>query len=175
MPCPARLSSDGQTLRHTWWGLVVGTKLGTVVLTSNLTSTLQRAKHAALIHRSGDGDESWEAISSAMAFQSNLVGESPSFRAKRSQFLHPANGFRLVITLEVVRPFFSDFLIELLAVANPGFNPAESSPFPEVLVGITGSPCQSTPLALFPGHDRSPIWRDHWGLGVLWIVLTTLA
>ena len=30
MPCPARLSSDAATLRHTRLGLVVGTKLGTV-------------------------------------------------------------------------------------------------------------------------------------------------
>lgn len=29
MPCPARLSSDATTLRHTRSGLVVGTKLGT--------------------------------------------------------------------------------------------------------------------------------------------------
>jgi hypothetical protein len=30
MPYPARVSIDPATLRHTRWGLVVGTKLGTV-------------------------------------------------------------------------------------------------------------------------------------------------
>jgi hypothetical protein len=30
MPCPVRLSSDALTLGSSWWGLVVGTKLGTV-------------------------------------------------------------------------------------------------------------------------------------------------
>jgi hypothetical protein len=48
MPCPARLFSAALTIGSTWYGLVVGTKLGTVVTALSERNNILQASRFAL-------------------------------------------------------------------------------------------------------------------------------